>query len=49
MCAVVLTFTFVGCNVYDEVYIEVIQPPKIEADSIVIPDWEDINDKKLKL
>ena len=49
LCTIVLASTLVGCNVYDDVYIEVVRTPQIEVDTIIIPDWEDINDKKAKL
>ena len=46
---VVVALAIGGCDVYESVEIKVVRPPKIENDTIMIPDWEIINNKETKL
>lgn len=33
---------FTACNVYEDTTVEVIRCPTIDADTVMIPDWEDV-------
>lgn len=36
-----LAGSFTACNVYTVEEVELIQPPQINTDPIIIPDWDD--------
>lgn len=33
---------FTACNVYEDTAVEIIRCPTIDADTVMIPDWEDV-------
>ena len=33
---------FTACNIYEDTAVEIIRCPTIDADTVMIPDWEDV-------
>lgn len=40
-CAIFVSL-FTACNVYEDTTVEIIRCPTIDADTVIIPDWEDV-------